>query len=310
MSSDLSQDALRVGIGKKLHSGLVGDGIARVYGLNEIQAGKWLNLPRRRSCQALGSIVDVPAGKAMLGRVVDALGVPIDGRGALSDHAKTCRESPRGLLNRLDVNAQRGTISSNSFEANALEYSILVAATASDPAPLQFRPHIRFKTGIGTISQVAALAQFGSDLDLATRALLNRGLWLVFPFISTFQHTMLYASDCYASGPGSIGSSICTFIRTCIWIFIFNLGIPYEIFFQKSPRICCPYLFMVQDPVMEQEWAMPPPMLLVFKPKHLHFSLFFNDNRRELRAGKASILMKLRGNGGRECWAYPQKERL
>ncbi|EEF45688.1 flagellum-specific ATP synthase alpha subunit, putative [Ricinus communis] len=35
-----------------------------------------------------GSIVDVPAGKAMLGHVVDALGVPIDGRGALSDHER------------------------------------------------------------------------------------------------------------------------------------------------------------------------------------------------------------------------------
>jgi proton translocating ATP synthase F1 alpha subunit len=35
-----------------------------------------------------GSIVDVPAGKAMLGRVVDALGVPIDGKGALSDHER------------------------------------------------------------------------------------------------------------------------------------------------------------------------------------------------------------------------------
>jgi F-type H+-transporting ATPase subunit alpha len=32
--------------------------------------------------------VDVPAGKAMLGRVVDALGVPIDGKGALSDHER------------------------------------------------------------------------------------------------------------------------------------------------------------------------------------------------------------------------------
>lgn len=80
---------------------------------------------------------------------------------------------------------------------------------------------------------------------------------------------MLYASDCYASGPRSIGSSICTFIRTCIWIFIFNLEIPYEIFFKRSPRICCPYLFMVPDPDMELEWAMPSPMLLVFKPKHL-----------------------------------------
>nr|GEY57126.1 ATP synthase subunit 1, mitochondrial [Tanacetum cinerariifolium] len=35
-----------------------------------------------------GSIVDVPAGKAMLGRVVDALGITIDGRGALSDHER------------------------------------------------------------------------------------------------------------------------------------------------------------------------------------------------------------------------------
>ena len=35
-----------------------------------------------------GSIVDVPAGKAMFGRVVNALGVPIDGRGALSDHER------------------------------------------------------------------------------------------------------------------------------------------------------------------------------------------------------------------------------
>lgn len=80
---------------------------------------------------------------------------------------------------------------------------------------------------------------------------------------------MLYASDCYASGPRSIGSSICTFIRTCIWIFIFNLEILYEIFFQRSPCICCPYLFMVPDPDMELEWAMPSSMLLVWKPKHL-----------------------------------------
>ncbi|KAF5782314.1 ATP synthase subunit alpha [Helianthus annuus] len=35
-----------------------------------------------------GSIVDVHVGKAMLGRVVDALGVPIDGRGALSDYER------------------------------------------------------------------------------------------------------------------------------------------------------------------------------------------------------------------------------
>jgi len=41
-------------------------------------------------------------------------------------------------------------------------------------------------------------------------------LWKAFScFIRTFQHTMRYASDCYASGPRSIGSLICTFIRTC-----------------------------------------------------------------------------------------------
>ncbi|KAF3614730.1 hypothetical protein FXO38_20539 [Capsicum annuum] len=86
----------------------VGDGIARVYGLNEIQAGEMvefasdvigiaLNLENENVgivvfgsdtaikegdlVKRTGSIVDVPAGKAMLGRVVDGLGVPIDGRG-------------------------------------------------------------------------------------------------------------------------------------------------------------------------------------------------------------------------------------
>ena len=91
----------------------VGDGIARVYGLNEIQAGEMvefegtcgvkgiaLNLENENVgivvfgsdtaikegdlVKRTGSIVDVPAGKAMLGRVVDALGVPIDGRGEIS----------------------------------------------------------------------------------------------------------------------------------------------------------------------------------------------------------------------------------
>ncbi|KAI4972751.1 hypothetical protein ZWY2020_003676 [Hordeum vulgare] len=89
----------------------VGDGIARVYELHEIQAGEMVefaisekgitvNLENENVgivvfgsdaaikegdiVKRTGSIVDVPAGKAMLGRVVDALGVPIDGKGALS----------------------------------------------------------------------------------------------------------------------------------------------------------------------------------------------------------------------------------
>ncbi|KAL8097332.1 hypothetical protein AgCh_030463 [Apium graveolens] len=51
-----------------------------------------------------GSIVDVPAGKAMLGRVVDALGVPIDGRWALSDHERRRVEvKAPGIIERKSV---------------------------------------------------------------------------------------------------------------------------------------------------------------------------------------------------------------
>jgi len=88
----------------------VGDGIARVYGLNKIQAGEMVEFANGVKGMALnlendnvgivvfgsdtaikegdivkrtGAIVDVPVGTALLGRVVDALGVPIDGKGAL-----------------------------------------------------------------------------------------------------------------------------------------------------------------------------------------------------------------------------------
>nr|YP_010565108.1 ATPase subunit 1 [Carex breviculmis]UZA64978.1 ATPase subunit 1 [Carex breviculmis] len=211
----------------------VGDGIARVYGLNEIQAGEMvefasgvkgiaLNLENENVgivvfgsdtaikegdlVKRTGSIVDVPAGRALLGRVVDGLGVPIDGKGALSDHERRRVEvkAPgiierksvhepmqtglkavdslvpigRGqreliigdrqtgktaiaidtILNQKELNSKgkeneklycvyvaigqkRSTVAQLVkilSEANALEYSILVAATASDPAPLQF----------------------------------------------------------------------------------------------------------------------------------------------------------------------------
>ncbi|KAJ0860283.1 ATP synthase subunit alpha [Helianthus annuus] len=109
----------------------VGDGIARVYGLNEIQAremvefasgvkGIALNLENENVgivvfgsdtaikegdlVKRTGSIVDVPTGKAMLGRVVDALGVPIDGRGALSDHERRRVEvKAPGIIERKSV---------------------------------------------------------------------------------------------------------------------------------------------------------------------------------------------------------------
>lgn len=211
----------------------VGDGIARIYGLNKIQAGEMvefgsgvrgmaLNLENDNVGVVLfgsdnainegdivkrtGTIVDVPVGKGTLGRVVDALGNPIDGKGPLKDVTRRraevkapgiiARQSvhepmqtglkavdslvPIGrgqreliigdrqtgktaiaidaMINQREVNAggdeskklycvyvavgqKRSTVAQIVrilAEAGALEYSIIVAATASDPAPLQF----------------------------------------------------------------------------------------------------------------------------------------------------------------------------
>lgn len=211
----------------------IGDGIARVYGLNNIQAGEMvefasgvkgmaLNLENENVGVVLfgsdtainegdivkrtGTIVDVPVGLGMLGRVVDALGQPIDGKGPLKDVTRQrvevkapgiiARKSvhepmqtgvkavdslvPIGrgqreliigdrqtgktaiaidaILNQKEVNAgqdeskklycvyvaigqKRSTVAQLVKildDAGALNYSIIVAATASDPAPLQF----------------------------------------------------------------------------------------------------------------------------------------------------------------------------
>src|SRR5437868_9256596 len=93
----------------------VGDGIARVYGLDNVQAGEMVEFPGAIKGMALnlendnvgvvifgtdstikegdtvkrtGAIVEVPVGRGLLGRVVDALGNPIDGKGALTDVAE------------------------------------------------------------------------------------------------------------------------------------------------------------------------------------------------------------------------------
>lgn len=210
----------------------VGDGIARVYGLNKIQAGEMVEFANGVKGMALnlenenvgivifgsdtaikegdivkrtGAIVDVPVGTALLGRVVDALGVPIDGKGPLGavERRRVEVKAPgiiarksvhepmqtglkavdslvpigRGqreliigdrqtgktaiaidtILNQKQLNAsggkdklycvyvaigqKRSTVAQLVkilSEAGALEYSIIVAATASDPAPLQF----------------------------------------------------------------------------------------------------------------------------------------------------------------------------
>ena len=225
-------DAEVTEIGKVLS---VGDGIARVHGLDEIKAGEMvefdggiagmaLNLEKDNvgivifgsdkdikegdTVKRTGSIVDVPAGKGLLGRVIDALGNPIDGKGALKNvkRARVETKAPgimprqsvhepmqtglkaidslipigRGqreliigdrqtgktaiaidtFLNQKAVNDAAGKDESKKLfciyvavgqkrstvaqivktleENGALEYTIVVAATASDPAPMQF----------------------------------------------------------------------------------------------------------------------------------------------------------------------------
>jgi F-type H+-transporting ATPase subunit alpha len=211
----------------------VGDGIARVYGLDKVQAGELVEFPNGVKGMALnlesdnvgvvifgddsgisegstvkrtGAIVDVPVGRGLLGRVVDALGQPIDGKGPLQDvtRARVEVKAPgiiprqsvkepvqtglkaidalvpvgRGqreliigdrqtgktavaidaFLNQKAVNAagdeskklyciyvavgqKRSTVAQivkTLQDYGALDYSIVVAATASEPAPLQF----------------------------------------------------------------------------------------------------------------------------------------------------------------------------
>ena len=211
----------------------VGDGIARAYGLDNVQAGEMVEFENGVRGMALNletdnvgivifgedreikegqtvkrtrAIVDVPIGKGLLGRVVDALGNPIDGKGPIKadKRARVDVKAPgiiprksvhepmatglkavdalipigRGqreliigdrqtgktaialdtILNQKSLNAtgdekiklycvyvavgqKRSTVAQFAKvleEQGALEYSIIVAATASDPAPMQF----------------------------------------------------------------------------------------------------------------------------------------------------------------------------
>jgi F-type H+-transporting ATPase subunit alpha len=212
----------------------VGDGIARVYGLDNVQAGEMvefsggikgmaLNLERDNVgvvifgedksikegdvVKRTGAIVDAPIGKNLLGRVVDALGNPIDGKGDLDKKIERKRVDIKapGIIPRKSVNQpmQTGLKAIDSLipigrgqreliigdrqtgktavaidtiinqkeinksgdekeklyciyvaigqkrstvaqivktleDAGAMEYTIIVSATASDPAPLQF----------------------------------------------------------------------------------------------------------------------------------------------------------------------------
>ena len=104
----------------------IGDGIARVHGLDNVQAGEMVEFPTGIKGMALnlevdnvgvvvfgedreiregdivkrtGAIVEVPVGKGLLGRVVDGLGNPIDGRGPIqaAEHRRVDVKAP-GIL--------------------------------------------------------------------------------------------------------------------------------------------------------------------------------------------------------------------
>ncbi|HYG26358.1 MAG TPA: F0F1 ATP synthase subunit alpha, partial [Caulobacteraceae bacterium] len=111
----------------------VGDGIARVYGLDNVQAGEMvefpsagvkgmaLNLERDNvgvvifgqdqaisegdEVRRLGEIVDVPVGKGLLGRVVNPLGEPIDGKGPIQNVTERRRVDVKapGIIPRKSV---------------------------------------------------------------------------------------------------------------------------------------------------------------------------------------------------------------
>ena len=103
----------------------VGDGIARIYGLDNVQAGEMVEFADGSKGMALnlesenvgvvifgddrnvkegdvvkrtGNIVDTPVGKELLGRVVDGLGNPIDGKGPLDKGIKKSRVEVKACL--------------------------------------------------------------------------------------------------------------------------------------------------------------------------------------------------------------------
>ena len=112
----------------------VGDGIARIYGLDNVQAGEMVEFADGSKGMALnlesenvgvvifgddrnvkegdvvkrtGNIVDTPVGKELLGRVVDGLGNPIDGKGPIQIKASEKRrievKSPRYYSSSISV---------------------------------------------------------------------------------------------------------------------------------------------------------------------------------------------------------------
>src|SRR5919108_675262 len=119
----------QVGVGTVLE---VGDGIARIYGLQDVMASELVEFPNgvmgmvlnleedNVGCVVMGSdteikegdtvkrtgrIIDVPVGEALLGRVVNAIGQPIDGKGPIvTDKRRLVETRAPGVVERQPVN--------------------------------------------------------------------------------------------------------------------------------------------------------------------------------------------------------------
>ena len=115
----------------------VGDGIARVYGLDKVQAGEMVEFPGGTMGMALNleidnvgvvifgsdrdikegdlvkrtsSIVDVPVGMELLGRVVDGLGNPVDGKGPIKSKTRSVADvKAPGIIPRKSVHEPMAT---------------------------------------------------------------------------------------------------------------------------------------------------------------------------------------------------------
>ncbi len=153
----------------------IGDGIAHIHGLTKAMAGELLDfgndvyglalnldqddvgavilggdteIKEGATVKRTKKIMQVPVGENMVGRVVDALGRPIDGKGPIQAAEHRAVEFPApGIADRKSVHEplQTGLKASTVArvvktleDAGAMEYSIVVAATAADSAPLQY----------------------------------------------------------------------------------------------------------------------------------------------------------------------------
>src|SRR5499427_5531425 len=114
----------------------VGDGVARVYGLDKVEAGEMVEFPggirgmalnleadnvgvvifgddrdikEGQTVKRTSAIVDVPVGKGLLGRVVDALGNPIDDKGPITGERRRVDVKAPGIIPRKSVHEPMAT---------------------------------------------------------------------------------------------------------------------------------------------------------------------------------------------------------